>query len=245
MAPTNPTESPPTSPMRGLGGDPLPVHPRPPTEHGIRPRPVRPTPLAGAEPALSVVAERAGNGIDAMAARTAIADLLAALGQDVSDPQLRDTPRRAAAALSEMLSPAAFNLTTFPNHDGYDELVVVRDIPVHSLCAHHMLPFIGVAHVAYLPGERILGLSKLARVVELFARGLQIQERLTVQVGDWLTEHLEPKGAGVVIEAEHLCMTLRGVHAQGTRTVTSSLRGLVRDDARTRAEFLALTRSKA
>ena len=142
-----------------------------------------------------------------------------------------------------MLSPAAFNLTTFPNDDHYDELVVVRDIPVHSLCAHHMLPFVGAAHVAYLPAERILGLSKLARVVDLFARGLQVQERLTVQIGDWLTEHLEPQGVGVVIEAEHLCMSLRGVHAHGTRTVTSSLRGRVRDDGRTRAEFLALTRS--
>jgi GTP cyclohydrolase I len=176
-----------------------------------------------------------------LAAEAAVADLLAALGQDLSDPQLRDSPRRVAAALGEMLSPTGFNLTTFPNDDHYDELVVARDIPVHSLCAHHMLPFVGTAHVGYLPGDRILGLSKLARVVELFARGLQIQERLTVQVSDWLTEHLKPKGVGVVIEAEHLCMTLRGVHAHGTRTVTSSMRGLVRDDGRTRSEFLALT----
>lgn len=170
-------------------------------------------------------------------------DLLGALGQDPCDPQLRDTPRRVVASLTEMLSPAPFHLTSFPNDDNYDELVVARDIPMRSLCAHHMLPFVGVAHVAYLPDERILGLSKLARVVEMFARGLQIQERLTVQVADWLAEHLEPKGVGVVIEAEHLCMTLRGVHAHGTRTVTSSLRGLLRDDARTRAEFLALTRT--
>ena len=194
---------------------------------------------------LSLVSDPGSDGIDLMAAQGAIADLLTALGQDVANPQLCGTPRRAAAALSEMLSPAAFNLTTFPNDDHYDELVVLRDIPVHSLCAHHMLPFMGVAHVAYLPGDRILGLSKLARVVELFARRLQIQECLTVQVGDWLVEHLEPKGVGVVIEAEHLCMTLRGTHVHGTRTVTSSLRGLVRDDGRTRAEFLALTRTKA
>ena len=211
----------------------------------MEPTPFHPKRLAGAEHSLSLVAERVSNGIDAMAARKAIADLLAALGQDVADPQLRDTPRRAAAALAEMLSPVAFSMTTFPNDDHYDELVVVRDIPVRSLCAHHMLPFIGVAHVAYLPGERILGLSKLARIVELFSRRLQIQERLTVQVGDWLSEHLEPKGVGVVIEAEHLCMTLRGVHVHGTRTVTSSLRGLVRDDGRTRNEFLALTRGMA
>ena len=181
------------------------------------------------------------NVLDPFAAEAAVADLLEALGQDLRDPQLQDTPRRVVAALAEMLTPAAFRLTSFANSDGYDELVVARDIPVRSLCAHHMLPFVGVAHVAYLPGERLLGLSKLARVVEMFARGLQIQERLTVLAADWLTEHLQPKGVGVVIEAEHLCMTLRGVRAHGARTVTSSLRGLIRDDARTRAEFLALT----
>lgn len=181
------------------------------------------------------------NVLDPVAAEAAVADLLEALGQDLRDPQLHDTPRRVAAALAEMLTPAAFRLTSFANSDRYDELVLVRDIPVRSLCAHHMLPFVGVAHVAYLPGERLLGLSKLARVVEMFACGLQLQERLTVQAADWLTEHLQPKGVGVVIEAEHLCMTLRGVQAHGARTVTSSLRGLIRDDARTRAEFLALT----
>ena len=201
----------------------------------------RPKRLDGA-PGLSLVSGPDRNGMDPTAAEEAIADLLTALGQDLDDPELRDTPRRVAEVLAEMLTPAPFSLTTFPNDEGYDELVVVRDIPVHSLCAHHLLPFVGVAHVAYLPGDRILGLSKLARVVELFARGLQIQERLTVQVGDWLVEHLHPKGVGVVIDAEHLCMTLRGIHAHGTRTVTSSLRGAVRDDGRTRAEFLALTR---
>lgn len=193
--------------------------------------------------ALSLVSDREVNDVDPIAAQAAVTELLNALGQDVKDPQLRDTPRRVADALSEMLSPTDFSLTTFPNADDYDELILVRDIPVHSLCAHHLLPFVGVAHVGYLPGERILGLSKFARVLELFARGLQVQERLTVQVGDWLTEHLKPKGVGVVIEAEHLCMTLRGVQAHGTRTVTSSLRGLVRDDGRTRSEFLALTRT--
>ena len=190
-------------------------------------------------PDLALVAPH-DDRIDHAAAEAAVRQLLRALGQDVSDPQLRETPRRVVASLSEMLTPAPFELTTFPNEDRYDELVVARDIPMQSLCAHHMLPFAGVAHVGYLPGERILGLSKLARVVERFARGLQIQERLTVQVADWLTEHLEPKGVGVVIEAEHLCMTMRGVHATGARTVTSALRGLVRDDGRTRAEFLAL-----
>ena len=182
-------------------------------------------------------------GIDREGAEAAVGALLRALGQDVDDPQLRATPRRVVASLVDMLSPAAFNPTTFPNDDHYDQLVVARDIPMRSLCAHHMLPFVGVAHVAYLPGDRIVGLSKLARVVEMFSRGLQIQERLTVQVGDWITEHLQPRGVGVVIEAEHLCMTLRGVNARGARTVTSSLHGLVRDDPRTRAEFLALARS--
>jgi GTP cyclohydrolase I len=119
---------------------------------------------------------------------------------------------------------------------------VARAIPFHSLCEHHLLPFHGVAHVGYLPGARLLGLSKLGRVVELFARDLQIQERLTTQIADWLVHALEPKGVGVVIEAEHLCMSLRGVQKIGARTVTSALHGLVRDDARTRQEFLSLTK---
>lgn len=146
-----------------------------------------------------------------------------------------------ALAYEEFLTPEPFVPTTFPNDEGYDELVMVRDIPFHSLCEHHLLPFSGVAHVGYLPDSRILGLSKLARVVEHFARGLQVQERLTKQIGDWLDARLDPKGVGVVLEAEHLCMSLRGVEAVGSKTVTSSLHGLVRDDARTRAEFLDLT----
>jgi GTP cyclohydrolase I len=140
-----------------------------------------------------------------------------------------------------MLRPRDFKLTTFPNDEGYDELVLAKSIPVQSLCEHHLLPFRGVAHVGYLPGERILGLSKLARVVEMFARDLQVQERLTKQVADWLQEHLAPKGVGVVIEAEHLCMSLRGVRAIGALTVTSSLHGLLREEPKTRQEFFALT----
>jgi GTP cyclohydrolase I len=188
------------------------------------------------------VAGPAAPSIDRPAASRAVRSLLAALGQDVDDPELADTPRRVVAAFEELLTPTRFRLTTFANEEGYDELVLARDIPVRSLCAHHLLPFMGVAHVAYLPDQRILGLSKLARTVEMFSRGLQVQERLTSQVGAWLDQHLRPKGVGVVIEAEHLCMSLRGVQASGTRTVTSSLHGLIRDDARTRAEFLALTR---
>ena len=171
---------------------------------------------------------------------SAAADLLAALGADLADESLAGTPRRLAKLYSELLTPAPFDPTTFPNDGGYDELVVARGIPFHSLCEHHLLPFVGVAHVAYLPGERILGLSKLARVVDHFARALQVQERLTVQVAGWLEEELEPKGVGVVLEAEHMCMSLRGVQKPGSTTVTSALRGLVRDDPRTRQEFLAL-----
>ena len=154
---------------------------------------------------------------------------------------MSDTPRRVAGAFAELLTPEPFDLTTFANDEGYDELVMARDIPFQSLCQHHLLPFHGVAHVGYIPAERILGLSKLARVVELFARDLQVQERLTTQVAAWLQDHLEPKGVGVVLEADHLCMSLRGVRATGARTVTSAVHGLLRDDARSRQEFFALT----
>src|SRR4051794_36982005 len=176
-----------------------------------------------------------------MRARRAAADLLDALGVDLADESLCDTPRRMAAMYAELLTPAPFSATTFPNDGGYDELVVATGIPFHSLCEHHLLPFVGVAHVGYLPGERIVGLSKLARVVEAFARRLQVQERLTTQIAGWLDDELQPKGVGVVLEAEHLCMSLRGVQKPGARTVTSALHGLVRDDARTRQEFLSLT----
>jgi GTP cyclohydrolase IA len=182
-----------------------------------------------------------GGVVDLDAATRAVTDLLVALGHDPATEHLAETPERVARAYAELLTPRPFDLTTFPNDEGYDELVLARDIPFQSLCQHHLLPFQGVAHVGYVPGERILGLSKLARVVELFARGLQVQERLTQQVADWLDEHVAPKGVGVVLEAEHLCMSLRGVRAQGSRTVTSAVHGLLRDDARSRQEFFALT----
>jgi GTP cyclohydrolase IA len=197
---------------------------------------VRPAPLR-------VVRER--GVVDVPAAERAVGDLLRALGRDPASQHLADTPRRVVDSFAEMLSGPQFDLTTFPNDEGYDELVVATAIPVQSLCEHHLLPFTGVAHVGYLPGDRILGLSKLARVLEMFARDLQVQERLTRQVADWLQEHLAPRGVGVVIEAEHLCMSLRGVRARGTRTTTSTLLGLLRDDARSRAEFLTLTRTAA
>src|SRR3989440_3320719 len=186
--------------------------------------------------ALRLAASRPSR-VDLPRARAAARELLLAVGADLDDEGLRETPRRVAAALAELLTPTEFDLTTFPNDEGYDELVVARDIPFHSLCMHHMLPFHGVAHVGYLPGERIIGLSKLARVVELFARDLQVQERLTTQVADWLQEHLDPKGVGVVMEAEHMCMTMRGVQKPGARTMTSALHGLVRGDSPTRQEL--------
>ena len=179
--------------------------------------------------------------IDHAALERVARELLQALGADVDADALEATPRRVAEAYTELLTPRAFRPTTFPNEDGYDELIVARAIPFHSLCMHHLLPFQGVAHVGYLPGERIIGLSKLGRVVEFFSRDLQIQERLTTQIADWLQRELEPKGVGVVLEAEHMCMSLRGVQKLGSQTVTSALRGLVRDDPRTRQEFLALT----
>ena len=179
--------------------------------------------------------------VDHAAVQRAARDLLRAVGADADSEALEETPRRVADALAELLTPQPFQATTFPNDDGYDELIVARAIPFHSLCMHHLLPFHGLAHVAYLPGERIIGLSKLGRVVEFFSRDLQIQERLTTQIAGWLERELEPKGVGVVLEAEHLCMSLRGVQKLGAKTVTSALHGLVRDDPRTRQEFLALT----
>jgi GTP cyclohydrolase I len=179
--------------------------------------------------------------IDHGAVQRAARELLRALGADVDAEGLQETPRRMADAYTELLTPQPFRATTFPNEDGYDELIVARAIPFHSLCMHHLLPFHGVVHIGYLPGERIIGLSKLGRVVELFARDLQIQERLTTQIAGWLQRELEPKGVGVVLEAEHMCMSLRGVQKFGAKTVTSALHGLVRDDARTRQEFLALS----
>ncbi len=180
-------------------------------------------------------------GIDMAEAERAAAHFLKALGIDTGTESLNDTPGRMARAYAELFSPRPFDLTTFPNDEGYDELVLARSIPLRSVCEHHMLPVVGTAHVGYLPGHRILGLSKLARVVEHFACRPQVQERLTKQVADWLNTHLEPKGVGVVIEAEHTCMTLRGVQATGSSTLTSTLLGTLRHDARSRAEFLSLT----
>ncbi|AZM79606.1 GTP cyclohydrolase I FolE [Streptomyces sp. NPDC005395] len=180
-------------------------------------------------------------GPDLEAAERAAREFLAALGIMVDSEGTRDTPGRMARGYAELLTARPFRMTTFPNDEGYDELVLARDIPVRSVCQHHMLPFVGKAHVGYLPGTRILGLSKLARVVEHFACRPQVQERLTKQTADWLAEQLRPRGVGVVVEAEHTCMTLRGVQATGSKTVTSTMLGTLRDDPASRHEFLALT----
>ena len=192
------------------------------------------------EAALRVVRESEPD-IDLAAAERAAGQFLAALGVELDSESLRGTPGRMARAYAELFTPRPFNLTTFPNDEGYDELVLARAIPVRSVCEHHLLPFTGIAHVGYLPGQRILGLSKLARVVEHFASQPQVQERLTKQVADWLYTHLQPQGVGVVIEAEHTCMTLLGVRATGSRTVTSTLLGTLREDPRSRQEFFALS----
>jgi GTP cyclohydrolase IA len=183
--------------------------------------------------------------MDLAKAEVAAADMLAALGLPVDSEDMFETPRRLVHAYAEMLTVPEFDSTTFSNAAGYDELVLVSDIPMRSLCEHHLLPFTGVAHVGYLPGERILGLSKFARTVEFFARRAQTQERLTTEIADHLADRLEPAGIGVVIEADHTCMTLRGARAEGARTVTAALRGRLRDDPKTRAEFLSLTRDRA
>jgi GTP cyclohydrolase I len=211
-------------------------------------------PSAAVDPSSSVPAEAAPHRalrvlhepgvVDLASAEKAAAAFLTALGVPLDSESLRGTPGRMARAYAELFTAQPFDLTTFPNDEGYDELVLARSIPVHSVCEHHLLPFVGVAHVGYLPGGRILGLSKLARVVEMFARRPQVQERLTKQVADWLQTNLAPRGVGVVIEAEHLCMTLRGVRAGGASTVTSALHGQLRDDPRSRGEFFALTEGR-
>ena len=179
---------------------------------------------------------------DLVAAERAARELLVALGVDLSAPGLDRTPLRMARAFADMFAPRPFHLATFANDEGYEEMVVARNIPFTSVCEHHLLPFSGSATVGYLPGERILGLSKLARVVELFAKRPQVQERMTQQVARWLDEQLRPEGVGVVLDATHSCMTVRGVMAVGSSTTTSALTGQFREDARTRNEFLALAR---
>lgn len=180
---------------------------------------------------------KAGTRRELVAARAR--DLLLALGLDLSDPNLTDTPERMARMFEELLSGLSRQaepvLRTFPHQGPGDEPVLVTGIPFHSLCAHHLLPFFGIAHVAYLPEGRVAGLSKLARVVEFFARRPQLQERLTDQIADYLDDKLAPGGVLVTLEARHLCMEMRGVSKSGAETVTSAVRG-PRADARFRDE---------
>jgi GTP cyclohydrolase I len=197
----------------------------------------------GVHPAVNQDGMRHGADLDA--AERAAADFLSALGIDLDREERRATPARMVRAYAELLAARPFRLTTFPNDEGYDELVLARAIPFRTLCEHHMLLFSGVAHVGYLPGERILGLSKLARLVGHFAARPQTQERLTMQVARCLDANLRPRGAGVVLEAGHTCMTQRGIRAHGATTVTSALLGTLRTDPRSRAEFFALARGPA
>jgi GTP cyclohydrolase I len=187
---------------------------------------------------LRIVSEKPGP--DLAAAERAAEDFLTALGVDIGGDGLAQTPARMARAYAELLDSRPFRLTTFPNDDGYYELVLARDIPFRTVCEHQMVPFGGVAHVGYLPGEPIVGLSKLARLVDHYAARPQTQKRLTQQVADCLAERLNPRGAGVVLEAEHACTTAPGVRARGATTVTSALLGALRADVRSRSEFFAL-----
>jgi GTP cyclohydrolase IA len=179
--------------------------------------------------------------VDLHAAQRAAAAFLQALGLNLDSEELQATPARMTRAYAELFHARPPRLTTFPNDEGYDELVLAREIPFRTVCEHHLLPFSGVAHVAYLPGERLLGLSKLARLVEFHTARPQTQERLTRQLADDLATRLSAPWAGVVLEAEHTCMTLRGVRARGAMTVTTALAGPLRADPQRRAEFLALT----
>ena len=213
-----------------MTSEPLPAYRLPDGQHA---RPAQRAALRVVQPP---------SGVDLVAAEQAAAAFLVALGVDLDSESLAATPARMARAYAEMFTPRPFDLTTVPNDAGYDELIIARAIPVRSVCEHHLLPFVGVAHVGYLPGDRILGLSKFSRTVNHFARRPQTQERLTMQIARHLSDTLVPRGVGVVIEAEHSCMSLRGARARGARTVTSALLGHLRDDPAARAEFLALTR---
>jgi len=188
-------------------------------------------------------AHRSHSPIDQQAAESAVRDLLVALGQDVESAGLRDTPRRVARMFRELFSgleddPARHLERTFPEQ--CDEIVLLRDIDFSSMCEHHLLPFIGRAHVAYLPSDCVVGLSKLARTVDAFARRPQVQERLTAQIADALMTHLNARGALVVVESEHFCMKIRGVSKPNSVMVTSAVRGHFKTNASARAEAMAL-----
>jgi GTP cyclohydrolase I len=175
---------------------------------------------------------------DREAAEAAEVLLRTSANLDVNDLHGADTPARFVAMLRELTTPKPIKWKTFPN-DGMDEMIIVRNIPFVSLCNHHVIPFIGKADIGYVPDVSVAGLSKFARVVHHFSRALQVQERLTMQIADYLVENLQPRGVGVVMEAEHLCMTIRGVQAPGTKTYTAAMKGVFADHSRTaKMEFL-------
>jgi len=181
--------------------------------------------------------------VDLSRIESAVREILFAVGEDMQREGLRGTPARVANMYAELLGgmrqdPKEHLKTVF--RENYDEIVLLRDIPFYSICEHHLMPFIGRCHVAYLPDGQVLGVSKLARVVDCFARRLQVQERLTVQIADFLMDNLKPKGAAVVVEASHSCMTIRGVKKPGSVMVTSALRGIFIRDPRSRNEVLRL-----
>ena len=181
--------------------------------------------------------------VDTEKIEEAVKQILLAVGEDVNREGLVDTPKRVAKMYAELLAgmqhdPKEHIQSVF--HENYDEVVLLRNIPFYSICEHHMMPFIGKAHIAYLPDGQVLGVSKLARIVDCFARRLQVQERLTAQVADFLMKNLKPKGTAVVLEASHSCMTIRGIRKPGSMMVTSALRGIFKSDPRSRSEVLAL-----
>jgi GTP cyclohydrolase I len=204
----------------------LPAH-----RQQLHPSPHVPAPPVTLLPAVTAGLDEAAG----LAAR-----MLTALGVDLASADLAATPARMVRALQEMLTPPPFIPTDFEITGGPGQLVLVRDIRFVSVCEHHVLPFTGTAHVGYVPQGRVLGLSKIARVVHYWARRLQVQERLTGQIADWLVGHLSPAGVGVLLNAEHTCMTLRGVGAIGSQTTTSALRGVLLDEPAARAEFMSL-----
>ena len=185
------------------------------------------------------------NAIDMARIEKAVTEILSAVGEDVGREGLRKTPERVARMYAELLAGARENPELHLRSiftEKYDEVVLLRDIPFYSICEHHLMPFIGSAHVAYMPAGSVLGVSKLARIVDCFARRLQVQERLTDQIADFIMNGLKPKGVAVVLEASHSCMTIRGIKKPGSVMVTSSLRGRFRKDPRSRSEIMTLMR---
>jgi GTP cyclohydrolase I len=181
--------------------------------------------------------------VDLARIEKAVKEILVAVGEDTKREGIKDTPERVAKMYSELLAgmgqdPKMYIESVFP--EKYDEVVLLRDIPFYSICEHHLMPFIGSAHVAYLPAGKVLGVSKLARIVDCFARRLQVQESLTAQIADFLMESLNPRGVAVVLEASHSCMTIRGIKKPGSMMVTSALRGIFKKDPRSRNEIISL-----